>query len=37
LTYGLNTINILCEMRTEWDSIKIWDFHGLTRPKRKWR
>jgi len=24
-------------MRTEWDSIKIWDFHGLTRPKRKWR
>jgi len=24
-------------MRTEWDSIKIWDFHGLPRPKRKWR
>jgi len=24
-------------MRTEWDSIKIWDFHSLTRPKRKWR
>jgi len=24
-------------MRTEWDSIKIWDFHGLTRPKRKRR
>jgi len=24
-------------MRTEWDSIKICDFHGLTRPKRKWR
>jgi len=24
-------------MRTEWDSIKIWDLHDLTRPKRKWR
>jgi len=24
-------------MRTEWDSIKIWDFHSLARPKRKWR
>jgi len=24
-------------MRTEWDSIKICDFHSLTRPKRKWR
>jgi len=22
-------------MRTEWDSIKIWDFHSLTRLKRK--
>jgi len=22
-------------MRTGWDSIKIWDFHSLTRLKRK--